>query len=337
MTLSTSLAPPALQPCEPPAAPPVSVCVVNWNCRALLRDCLASLLRHDQGVPLEVIVVDNASRDGAADMVGEEFPEVVLVRNAHNVGFSGANNQAARLATGRYLFFLNNDTLVPPETLQQLLDEAGRRPEAGILAPRLRDGQGRVQASCRAFPTVAALLHRTWMFRWNGLLRAAYYRYRARETALDLAQPVAVVMGAAMLIRRDVFDESGGWDEAFRFGGEDIDLCARVGKNHPVIFCPSAEVIHYGRASSRQRAGFAYSQTLIGITRFLRKHDTPPAALLLYKLAVTLDVPLRLGWHLTQFLWKKALGKRIGAARSWLDVRGVSHFLRRGLWGFWKV
>ena len=143
----------------------LSVCIVNWNCRDVLRDCLRSLQHQSLGLRYEVIVVDNASSDGAADMVAREFPHVTLVRNTANYGFARANNQAARLARGKHLFFLNNDTLVPPETLGRLVEEAERRPDAGILAPRLLDARGHVQCSWRRIPTVAALLHRTWMFR----------------------------------------------------------------------------------------------------------------------------------------------------------------------------
>jgi N-acetylglucosaminyl-diphospho-decaprenol L-rhamnosyltransferase len=133
--------------------PVVSVCVVNWNCRELLRDCLRSLRTPLQGVRLEVIVVDNASSDGAADMVERFFPGVRLIRNAENVGFARASNQAAAAARGRYLFFLNNDTVVPPGALRRLAAFARAHPEAGLIGPLLRDGAGRPQASCRRRPT----------------------------------------------------------------------------------------------------------------------------------------------------------------------------------------
>src|SRR5262249_20213077 len=113
----------------------VSVCIANWNCKDHLRACLTSLQDCPQGVRLETIVVDNASADGAADMVAREFPEVIVVRNRTNEGFARASNQAAALARGRYVFFLNNDTVVPPGTLDQLVAFAESRPDVGMIGP----------------------------------------------------------------------------------------------------------------------------------------------------------------------------------------------------------
>src|SRR5436309_4251430 len=182
----------------------VTVCIANWNCRDLLRGCLESLHDQPQGVRLETVVVDNASRDGAADMVARDFPEVVLVRNSTNVGFARASNQAADRARGRYLFFLNNDTLVPAGALRRLVAFADSHPDVGMIGPRLRDGRGRPQISYRRKPTVAALLHRTVWFRWTGLCRRAYRRYRRADFNPLERRTVEVLAGAALLLPRDV-------------------------------------------------------------------------------------------------------------------------------------
>ncbi|HBI46079.1 MAG TPA: glycosyltransferase family 2 protein [Planctomycetales bacterium] len=315
----------------------VSVCIVNWNCRKLLKACLRSLTSQLQGLRLEVIVVDNASTDGAADMVARVFPRVVLVRNADNAGFARANNQAARLARGRYFFFLNNDTVVPPGTLRRLVEYARAHPEIGLLGPRMRDRRGRTQVSCRRRPTVAALLHRTCLLRWTGLFRAAYRRYRSRDAAVDQVRPVEVLMGAALLTRRSLFRESGGWGEEFPFGGEDIDLCTRIGRGRAVVYHPGIEILHYGRASSRQRIDVVYAQTIIGVARAMRKAGASSTALGMYKLVVTLDEPLHWLRQFGQYLWRRARRRRAAAERSLMVLHGIGGFVMRGLPEFWRV
>src|SRR5262249_32249790 len=131
----------------------ISVCIANWNCHDYLRACLESLHDFPQGIRVETIVVDNDSADGAADMAAREFPEVVVVRNPENRGFACASNQAADLARGKYLFFLNNDTIVPPGALRRLFEFAEGRPEIGMIGPCLRDAAGILQISFRQRPT----------------------------------------------------------------------------------------------------------------------------------------------------------------------------------------
>ena len=174
-----------------------------------MRGCLESLHDQPQGVRLEIIVVDNASTDGAPEMVDREFPEVMLVKNDANLGFSRANNQAAEKARGRYLFFLNNDTVVPPGTLRRLVDYADRHPEAGMVGPRLRDSQGQFQVSYRQRPTLAALLHRTSLLRWTGLFKLAYRHYRRQGFDPYTVRNVDILMGAAVLLPRDRFFAAG--------------------------------------------------------------------------------------------------------------------------------
>ena len=172
--------------------------------------------------------MDNASADGTADMVEHEFPEVVLVRNAKNLGFSRANNQAAAQARGRYLFFLNNDTLVPIGTLRRLVDFLAANPDVGMVGPRLHNAQGNYQVSYRQAPTLATLLRRTSLLRWTGLLHYAYRRYRRQDFDPHVTRGVDVLMGAAVLLPRQCFFDCGQWDEGFTFGGEDLDLSTHV-------------------------------------------------------------------------------------------------------------
>ncbi len=327
----------------PPVAPrpsregiDISVCIVNWNCRDLLRACLGSL-QDQQGVRLEIIVVDNASADGAADMVACEFPEVVLQRNSSNLGFARANNRAAALARGRYLFFLNNDTHVPPGTLRRLLDYAEAHPEVGMLGPGLRDGQGRLQVSYRLRPTLATLLHRTSLLRWTGLLRNGYHRYRRPDCDVEITRQVEVLMGAAMFLPRDVFFTCGPWDEEYTFGGEDIELSTAVGRNFAVVYHPEVEITHYGRVSTRQHIGCASLHIAIGFLRYLRKCGYSRPALLIYKLIVTLDAPVQLVGKGLQYLRKRVKGRRDQADKSLLVVRAHAHFLLKGLVPFWRA
>jgi GT2 family glycosyltransferase len=315
----------------------VSVCIANWNCQDMLRACLESLLDQPQGVGLEVIVADNASGDGAGDMVAREFPEVRLRRNSTNLGFARANNQAARAAKGRYLLFLNNDTVVPPGALRCLVDYADAHPEIGLLGPRLRDAQGRAQVSYRLLPTPATLLHRTSLLRWTGLLRRAYREYRRQEFDPDTTRQVEVLMGAALLAPRKRFFECGGWDDDFTFGGEDLELSARIGRQHRVVYHPGVEITHYGRTSTRQHIGYASSHMAIGFLRFLRKSGYSRATLLVYKIVVTLDTPLQLVGKGLQYVCRRLQGRRDKAEKSQRALRGLAHFLLKGLIPFWRA
>jgi GT2 family glycosyltransferase len=315
----------------------VSVCIANWNCRDLLHACLESLHGQPQGVRIETIVADNGSTDGAADMVEREFPAVLLHRNATNAGFARANNQAALRARGRYLLFLNNDTLVPYGALRRLVDYADAHPEVGMVGPRLRDAEGKPQVSYRQRPTATTLLHRTSLLRWTGLLRTAYRRYRRQSFDSQTTRPVEVLMGAAVLVPQNVFIACGGWDENFTFGGEDLDLSARIGQRYQLMYYPDVEITHFGRVSTRQHIGYASSNMAIGFLRYLRKCGYSRTVLLLYKLIVTLDTPLQIIGKGLQYLWRCLRGRHSKAQKSLLALRGQLHFLISGLVPFWRA
>lgn len=327
---------PVLAP-PPDDAPEVSVCIVNWNCVDLLRRCLQSVYDQPQGVRFEVIVVDNASTDGAADMVEAEFPQVVLVRNRDNRGFSRGNNQAAAVARGKYLFFLNNDTALPPETLGEFVSFARRNPGVGMVGPRLRGIDGNHQISYRTRPTLGALLHRISILRWTGLFRKAYYRYRRDTFEPDGIRPVEVLMGAAVFLPREVFEASGRWDERYRFGGEDIDLSTQVGRDHQLVYFSNVEILHHGRVSSRANVSFSAPNVAIGYVHYFRKSGVGRSALIVYKSLVTVDTPVQILAKLVQAGTRLATGRRSKAKKSWLAARGLWHFLRNDLVRFWKA
>ena len=320
-----------------PVTPTVSVCIVNWNCVALLRKCLVSLYDQPQGIDFETIIVDNASSDGAADMVAAEFPQIVLVRNGDNRGFSRGNNQAAHLARGRYLFFLNNDTELPPNSLAEFTHFADRHPGVGMLGPKLRGADGALQISYRTKPTLNAMLHRITFLRWTGLFRKAYYRYRRDTFEPDGVRNVEVLMGAAVFLPKTVFEKSGRWDERYRFGGEDLDLSTQVGRDHKVVYFSSVEILHYGRVSSRANVSFSAPNVAIGYVHYFRKAGVGPVALFAYKLLVTLDTPFQIAGKMTQAGLRLGRGRHIKAKKSWLAARGLWHFFRSELVRFWSA
>ncbi len=293
-------------------------------------------MHQPQGVRLEVIVVDNASTDGAADMVASEFPAVQLVRNGGNAGFARANNQAAASARGRYLFFLNNDTVIPPGALAELAAFLERQPATLLVGPRLRDGAGNVQASCRKRPTIATFLHRTLLLRWTGLFRKRYEEYRGKNQCTLAPADADVLMGAALMMRRADFWALGGWDEDFTFGGEDLELCLRVKRLGRVVYVPEVEITHFGRASTRQHPAYAAPHIAAGFVKYFRKAGATRTGLFFYKLALTLDAPLQLAVRGVQFPVRRLLGRRRAAQRSRTALAETWSFLRRGLIAFWR-
>jgi len=320
--------------------PLVSVCIVNWNCCELLRCCLRSLHQRPQGVPFETVVVDNASADGAAEMVAAEFPQVRLIRNAVNVGFSKGNNQAANAARGRYFFFLNNDTEVPENLLREFTDYAAANPAVGMLGPRLRGADGELQINYRLKPTLAAMLHRISFLRWTGIFRRAYYRYRRdtfRADRHETIQRVEVLMGAAVFLPRRVFEASGRWDERYRFGGEDLDLSTQVGRQYDVVHFGRVEVLHYGRVSSRANVGFSAPNVAVGFVHYFRTAGVGSVSLLAYKVLVTIDAPLQVLGKYAQYVQRRLAGRTAKAAKSRLAAQGLLRFLTHELPAFWRA
>ncbi len=230
--------------------PDLSVIVVNWNTRLLLRRCLDSVRAHAGGLTLEVIVVDNASSDGSQQMLRDDYPWVVLIENGRNVGFACANNVGAARASAPLLLLLNSDAAILPDALPAAIAYIDARPRVAIAGLQLLNDDLTLQPSGRALPSLTSTI--------VGLLpipvgwRVAYDRRRnARDDSVS--GPVGEVSGAAMVVRRDVFRRLGGFDERFYFFGEDIDLCWRAHETGgEIAYIATAKVIHtWGGARAR--------------------------------------------------------------------------------------
>ena len=236
----------------------ISVIIVSWNVRELLKRALQSVLDDARAANLavEIIVVDNASRDGTVEMLRADFPRARVIANTENAGFTRGNNQGlASASDARYLFLLNPDTEIFPGALRALTAfmDAPENARAGIVGPQLVYADGTLQSSRRRFPTFAtALLESTkleQLFPRNRWLT----NYRLLNTDDARAQDVDWVVGAAMFARRAVYEQIGGLDERFFMYSEELDWCLRAKQNGwRVLYFPDARVLHHEAKSSAQ-------------------------------------------------------------------------------------
>lgn len=231
--------------------PRLSVIIATWNTRDVLADCLDSLLDQDVDGGFETIVVDNASTDGTAELLRSRANAVRVITNAENAGFSGANNQAAEVARGRILFFLNSDTrLLAPDTLERIA-QAVEQPDVGIAGPQLVNPDGSLQPSCAPLPSVTRAL-----IVGSGLHRLMPDRVRARVAPHTWSHSRAIdtdcVKGAALAIHAELFRELGGfWPPLY---GEEADIAYKVKRRGlRVRYEPAARVMHLGNQSGSKR------------------------------------------------------------------------------------
>jgi GT2 family glycosyltransferase len=232
--------------------PDISVVVVSFNTRDLLRECLRSLDQACEGLRCEVFVVDNISRDGSADMVEREFPAVKLIRSTVNLGFAAANNRAFPLVRGRYVVLLNSDAFFHPGALQRSVSHMDAEQEVGLGGARLVGRDGSWQPSARLFPsllndflTLTGLSARFPHSRFFG-------RFDRTWANPNEAADVDWVPGAFSILRREVLEQVGYFDEAFFLYYEEVDLCRRIkAAGHTVRCWPDVVVTHYGGESSK--------------------------------------------------------------------------------------
>ncbi len=299
--------------------PDVTVIIVSWNTREILRDCLRSVYENAGAVAFETIVVDNASADGSAELVARDFPQVQLVVNSDNRGFAAANNQAMVLARGRYVLLLNSDTVVLDRALEKTLAFADAHPEAAVVGCRVLNPDRTWQRTCSRFPSALnLLLSSTYMYKlfpksrfWGRELMMYWDRSDVRE--------VDVVSGTFMLVRREAIERVGMMDEAFFMYAEETDWCYRFRQaGYKSLFTPAASIIHLGGASSRQAASKMRLQLSASILYFLKKHKSRSEyvlACLLTALFFVVRAPI---WWAKGYLSRKERPYAWGVARTYI-------------------
>ena len=310
----------------------LSIIIVSWNVRDLLGLCLYSLQQSrrslasgdDDAFEVEVIVVDSASDDGSVELVRERYPEVKLLPQSSNIGFTRGNNIGLKQAKGQFLLLLNPDTEVSRDALAKMIDYMKAHPRVGILGPHTRNSDGSHQSTRRRFPTLATgIFESTWLAH---LAPPALERnYRMLDTRDEDIIEADWVQGSALMFRRAVYDAIGGLDEGYIMYSEELDYCRRAkSAGWGVFYHGGASITHHGGKSSEQASAAAQIHFQTSKLRYFRKHHGEEHYLVLRAILV-----LQFGWQLCLESLKGALGhKRDLRAQR---VRNYWRALRRGL------
>ncbi len=274
--------------------PEISIIIVNYNVKHFLEQCLMAVEKAKHALNIEIIVVDNASVDGSQAMVKKKFPQVRLIENSKNLGFARANNLALKIAQGKYVLILNPDTLIQEDTLLMLKNFLDEHPDVSAVGCKLINPDGSFQvASRRSIPTPWVAFTKI-----IGLSRIfpksrIFGKYNLTYISPDIESEVDVLSGSLMMIRKQIIDRVGYFDEDYFMYGEDIDLCYRIIKaGGKIYYTPKTKAIHY-KGESTKKGEFSYitnfySSMLIFINKHFKDHYS-----VFVKIILTLGIYLR--------------------------------------------
>ncbi|HZV13286.1 MAG TPA: glycosyltransferase, partial [Candidatus Kapabacteria bacterium] len=262
----------------------VSVIIVNYNVRDFLESALHSVKKAMNGIEAEIFVVDNASQDGSAEMVRARFPDVHLITSSENLGFGKANNLAMKQSKGRYFLILNPDTIVQEDTLEKMVVFMDEHSDAGMAGCKVLNADGTFQLSCRrGFPTSWASFCK--VFGLSSLFPHVklFAGYNLTYLDVDKTYPVDALAGSFMMVRREVFEKTGGFDEDYFMYGEDIDWCYQTQKmGWKVYYAPVTQIIHYKGESAKRSSLDEVKVFYDAMHIFVRKNFSAPLIFILF-------------------------------------------------------
>jgi hypothetical protein len=310
----------------------VSIIIVNWNTRELLRECIQSIFDKTERCRYEIIVVDNNSNDGSVEMVKETFPGVRLIANPENIGFSRANNQGIRESSGRYIMMLNSDTKLRNDALSILVKLMDEQPEAGACGGMLLNPDGSLQPSCARFASIGAIFFgcrslKQFLLKFTRSdknLAAPFLNYEEHQGK----QEVDWVVGADLMVRKEVLNTVGLMDEKIFLYAEDWDYCYRIKQaGWKIFYEPKAKIIHHYGKSTLDKIDKKVANILNSQQYFYSKHYGNVRASLLKFMLLTSAV-VKLSVRRILFCWR-----RNGQSKSFVREKIKWHIsvLR---WGF---
>lgn len=254
--------------------PDLSIIIVNYNVKEFLQNLLDSLYTGVRNLKAEIIVIDNNSEDGSANMVKQKYPEVTLIENRENIGFGAANNMGMKLAKGRYFLLINPDAIIQEDTLEKMMTFMESHPEAGIAGCKVLNPDGTLQLACRrGFPGPW-----TSFTKVSGLSRLfpksrIFARYNLTYLDENQTYEVDAISGAFMFMRRETYDNIGGFDPIFFMYGEDLDLCYRAQqKGYKIYYVHTAQAIHYKGESAKRSSIDETRNFYKAMHLFVKKH-----------------------------------------------------------------
>jgi len=252
----------------------LSIIIVNYNVKEFIQNLIQSIYKATPGLSYEIIIVDNASTDGSVEFLREKFPTINIIANKINLGFSKANNQGLKLATGKYLLLLNPDALVREDTFIRMIQFFEENPEAGLAGCKILNPDGTLQLACRrSFPgpwtSFCKVTGLSSLFPKSRL----FAKYNLTYLNEDDTYEVDAISGSFMMFKKEVYDKIGGLDEQFFMYGEDLDFCYRVQKaGFKVYYVHNTQIIHY-KGESTKRSSLDETRIFYSAMHlFVKKH-----------------------------------------------------------------